>query len=119
MPEWDVPKNLEELLDSDGIWEDKRWRPILVTAMKGTSYCGRDIPLAWQIEFEPDDEAFEVPNKSIQNGGVEPDGYGWCNVIQSMIAKYHPEIVGELHCDAETATCVIWVESERVCRILV
>jgi len=122
MPEWDVPENLEELLDSDGdgIWEDKSWLPISVTVMKGTSYRGRDIPLAWQIEFEPENEAFEVPNNSIQNLGVDPDGYGWCTVIQNVISKDHPEIVGELHFgDTETGTCVIWVESEKVCRILV
>jgi len=122
MPEWMIPQNLQELLDSDegGMWEDDRWAPILLTAMKGTSYGGRDIPLAWQIEFQPDDDVFEAANSKIQKLGVEPDGYGWSNVLQSVIAEHHPEIVDGLHFgDTETDTCVVWVESEEVCRLLI
>jgi hypothetical protein len=122
MPEWIIPQNLQELLDSDegGIWEDDRWAPILLTVMKGTSYGGREIPLAWQIEFQPYDDVFKAANRKIQNLGVEPDGYGWSNVLQSVIAKHHPEIVDGLHFgDTETDTCVVWVESEEVCRLLI
>ena len=34
-PQWDIPKNLPQLLDDDegGIWQDDRWTPILLTAM--------------------------------------------------------------------------------------
>jgi hypothetical protein len=122
MPEWIIPQNLQELLDSDegGIWEDDRWSPILLTAMKDTLYGGREIPLAWQIEFQPHDDVFEAANSKIQNLGVEPDGYGWSNVLQSVIAEHHPEIVDDLHFgDTETGTCVVWVESEDVCRLLI
>ena len=58
MPDWTIPGNLQELVDSDegSIWEDTRWEPVLLTVMGGTSYGGRAIRLAWQIEFQPDDE---------------------------------------------------------------
>jgi hypothetical protein len=122
MPAWDIPDNLQELLDSDegGMWEDHRWAPILLTAMKGTSYGGRDIPLAWQIEFQPDDEACEAANRKIQDLGVEADGYGWADVLNSVITEHHPEIAGELHFgDTDTDTCVVWVESEDTCKLLI
>ena len=50
MPTWKVPKNLDKALeDADGMWEDERWSPILITAMSGTELNGREIPVAWQI----------------------------------------------------------------------
>lgn len=121
-PAWKIPENLKELIDADegGIWEDDSWDPILLTVMGGTSYGGRDIPLAWQIEFQPYDERLEAANKKIESLGVEPDGYGWSNVIQSVIEKHHPNMLGELHFgDSETETCVVWVESEVTCKMLI
>ncbi len=121
-PKWDVPKNLDELLDADdgGMWEDDRWAPILLTVMKGTSYDGRDIPLSWQIEFQPDDEAFEAANEKIEALGADPDGYGWANVLATVVGEHHPEIADQLHFgDTESETCVVWVESEETCRLLI
>lgn len=121
-PQWSIPGDLQERLDADdgGMWEDDRWAPILLTVMKGTSYGGRDIPLAWQIEFQPDDEAFAAANRKIESLGVEPDGYGWANVLNSVIAKHHPELVDQMHFgDTETDACVVWVESEENCKVLI
>src|SRR5690349_325677 len=108
MPVWKIPIDLQDRLNTDegGMWQDDRWAPILLTVMKGTSYDGRNIPLAWQIEFEPDNEIFAAANEKIQSLGVEADGYGWANVINSVIEKHHPELVDELHFgDTESAVC--------------
>lgn len=84
-----------------------------------TSYGGREIPLAWQIEFEPEDELFITPNSKIAAMGLEPDGYGWATVIQSVFSQYYSDVADELHFgDTEDATCIVWVESEANCRLL-
>ena len=74
-PDWNIPDNLGELLNRDegGMWEDSRWAPLLLTVMKGTSYVGRDIPFAWQIEFEPVGRPFESTNDKIRALGLDPD----------------------------------------------
>jgi hypothetical protein len=120
IPVWDIPDNLAELVAENEAWEDESWAPILLTVMGGTSYQGRDIPLSWQIEFEPSDEEFEAANEKIESLGATPDGYGWANVIQSVVAKHHPEMVDELHLgDTDESACVIWVESEPTCKVLI
>jgi len=121
MPDWTIPNNLQELIDSDegGMWEDTRWDPVLLTVMGGTSYGGRDIPLAWQIEFQPDGDQFTTTNAKIVALGLKPDGYGWATLIRSVFTKYHPEAAEELQFgDTEVATCLVWVESEATCRLL-
>lgn len=118
-PVWDIPKNIEEIVADVDTWEDDRWKPVLLTIMGGTSYKGREIPLAWQIEFEPCGEEFEAPNRKIEMLGADPDGYGWANVVHSVVGKHHPEIVNELQFgDTDENACVVWVESERTCKIL-
>ncbi len=124
MPEWNKPRNIQELIDADfpdgdGMWEDCSWEPILLTVMAGTSYDGRDIPLAWQIEFEPSDARLADANKKILAWGVDADGYGWAKVIEAVFAKYHPTLADELHFgDTDAAACVVWVESESTCKTL-
>ena len=120
MPRWRSPKNLAKALnDGDGFWEDESWLPILVTAMSGTEYNGRTIPVAWQIEFDPSEDALEAANARLEETGVEPDGYGWGEYIQNTIRQGNPALAERLHItDCETATCVIWVESEEDCREL-
>lgn len=122
MPAWDLPSNLEDLIDSDdgGIWDDSEtFAPLTLSVMKGTVYDGRDIPLAWQIEFEPDSDECEATNQKIAKIGIEPDGYGWASLIDSVVRKYHPEVADELNFgDTESATLVVWVESEQTCRTI-
>ena len=118
-PIWEIPANIEEIVAEDEMWEDDRWSPILLTVIGGTTYKGRDIPLSWQLEFDPSDDALEAANQKISGLGVEPDGYGWANVISSVIGKHHPEILDELQFgDTEEAACVVWVESESSCKTL-
>ena len=121
MPEWNIPKNLDELLanDDDGTWEDDHWEPIVLTVMTGTSLDGRDIPQACQIVFEPDEDSFESANARLEDLGIEPDGYGWGDAIRDAMDKAHPELADQLHLgDCETGTCVVWAESERTCRLV-
>jgi len=120
MPSWSIPSNLEELIDSDdgGIWDDaETFAPMTLSVMKGTVYYGREIPLAWQIEFEPESDECEITNERIAGMGLDADGYGWATLIDSVVRKYHPEIAEELNFgDADTASLVVWVESEATCR---
>jgi hypothetical protein len=120
MPRWKPPKDIAKALeDGDGFWEDERWSPILLTAMSGTELNGRHIPIAWQIEFDPSGDEFEAANAKLEEVGIEPDGYGWGEYIRQRIRKPNPALAKRLHlADCETDTCVIWVESEDDCRIL-
>jgi hypothetical protein len=116
IPPWKTPKNIAEALDDgDGFWEDDRWSPIMLTAMSGTEYEGREIPVAWQIEFDPS----EAANAKLNDMGVEPNGYGWGDYIQTAIRQTNPGLADRLYLsDCEIATCVIWVETEEDCREL-
>ncbi len=105
------------LEDNDGVWEDDRWAPLLVTAMSGTKLDGREIAIAWQIEFDPSDGEFDSANATLEEMEIEPDGYGWGEYIRSVIGKQNPGLAERLHTnDCEGDTCVIWVESEEDCR---
>jgi hypothetical protein len=121
-PDWAIPENISDIsdiVDTGDMWEDDSWAPFLFTVMGGTVYKRRPIPLSWQIEFAPADDAFAGANEAIAALGVDPDGYGWANVLRSVIAKHHPDIVDELQFgDTEAATCVVWVESESSCKTL-
>jgi hypothetical protein len=120
MPSWKPPKNIAKALqDGDGLWEDERWSPILLTAMSGTELDGREIPVAWQIEFDPSGDEFRAANSRLENMKIEPDGYGWVECIQQAIGKTNAALAMRLHTtDCETDTCVIWVESADDCRLL-
>jgi hypothetical protein len=121
-PEWRIPADLPELIaaDDDLTWETDDWAPIQLSVMAGTTYGERDIPLAWQIEFEPVGRAFKSGNAKLKAMDVEPDGYGWSSLIAAAMEKHHPEIADDLHHgDTEASACVIWVESEETCRRLV
>jgi hypothetical protein len=121
MPNWKLPKNLPKALeDGDGCWEDDRWSPILLTLMSATELNGREIPIAWQIEFDPSEDEFEVANTRLEGMEIEPDGYGWGEHIRKELTKSDPALAKRLHLDdCETDTCVIWVESEEDCRKLI
>ncbi len=83
---WKLPKNVTKALqDGDGFWEDERWSPILLTAMSGTELNGREIPVAWQIEFDPSDDELETANAKLEEMGIEPSGYGWGEYISKNI----------------------------------
>ena len=120
MPTWKIPKNIQKRVDDDdGMWEDERFDPILLTVMTGVEYEGRDIPLSWQIEFDPFDDRLEAANEKLESSGIEPDGDGWAEVVEKEFAKRYPKLADELHSDSESSTCVLWVESEKTCQKLI
>jgi hypothetical protein len=119
MPTWKPPKNIVKALeDGDGTWEDERWSPILLTLMSGVEYDGRDIPVSWQIEFEPFGDEFEKANAKLEEIDIKPDGDGWGEFITQAIGESNPALANRLHLDCESSTCVIWVETEEDCRKL-
>lgn len=121
-PDWNIPSNVSELARADegGIWETEQFSPLRLSVMVGTSYGGRDIPLAWQIEFEPDSEAFEAANRKIEGLGLHADGYGWSTLLRTIFEQHFPDEVDALEFgDTEEAACVVWVESESLCKRLV
>jgi len=120
-PTWNVPENISEILaNEDGMWEDERWAPLQLTAMSGTEFEGRAIPIAWQIEFDPSDEEFEAANERLEERDLESDGYGWGESIQKIVKKSNSALAKRLHLnDCEADTCVIWVESEADCQALI
>lgn len=74
MPTWKPPKNIAKALkDGDGFWGDERWSPIQLSAMSGTEFDGREIPIAWQSEFDPSEDDFEAANAKLEEMGIEPD----------------------------------------------
>lgn len=105
LPEWEIPSDLAALLeaDEDLTWESDRWAPIQLSVIGGTSYDGRDIDQAWQIEYEPEDG----------------DGYEMLERILTAVDQHAPDIRPALHSeDTEEAAVVIWTESEETCRRL-
>jgi hypothetical protein len=121
-PEWKIPSDLSDLIeqDDDLTWESNDWAPLLLTVMGGTSYGGRDIPLAWQIEFDPRAPELQASSRELSALNLEPDGYGWSTLISSVMKKRHPDLLDELHFgDTEAEACVVWVESEDACKKLI
>src|SRR5262249_39691884 len=52
-PKWSMPENLNELVEqNDGMWDDDRWDPILLTIMSDDSSRGRKVSLTWQLQFD-------------------------------------------------------------------
>jgi hypothetical protein len=114
LPKWQVPKDLKKPAKAEaGSWQDERFAPLLLSV-----YTGTEIPLVWQIEFDPFDERLLAAGERLERRGIEPDGDGWSSVIQRAFRKKFPKLAKELQDDSESSTCVLWVESERTCQIL-
>ncbi len=120
LPKWQIPKGLaKRIATADGTWEEERYDPLLLTVSTGTTYQKREIPLMWQVEFDPFDERLEAAGERVEARGIEPDAYGWSDIIQKQFKKRFPKLAGELRDDSESSTCVLWVESETACKALV
>src|SRR5207247_10419025 len=102
-----------------GTWEQDRYDPIVLTLSIDVAYQGREIPLMWQVEFDPFDERLKTAGERLERRGVEPDGDGWSSVIQKEFRKRFPKLAREFHDDSESSTCILWVESENACKALV
>ncbi|NOS71002.1 MAG: hypothetical protein HOP33_13855 [Verrucomicrobia bacterium] len=118
-PKWNMPQNLKELVEeNEGMWEDERWKPILLTVMSGVSNRGRRIPLYWQLEFDPYARAFKAAGKQMKECGIEPDGGAWAELIEREFKQRYPKLAREFDSDSETSTCVVSVKSEGACKKL-
>jgi hypothetical protein len=119
LPAWRIPDNLGAILEEEGEWEDPQWDPIMLTVFGGISHNGQ-VNQCWEVAFSPEDDFFDDLNKALEAAGVEANGYGWLDVIESHLTKRNPDLVERLNClDTELATCVIWVEAEADCRELI
>jgi sugar lactone lactonase YvrE len=116
--DWPVPKNVSELVsaDPDRVWETDAFDPVRLSVQGGTTYDGRVIDLAWQIEFEPEAVAGSVGAALIDSLSGDADGDAWTAIIFDTVVARHPDLKNELRSDSELATCVIWVETESACR---
>lgn len=121
LPEWTIPDDMATVVAREGLWETDRWNPIHLVILGDTIYHGRPIPLAWQVELSPYGAAFEDVNRRIlTRTEVRPEAYAWSEVVREAIGREAPEYLAQLHTDdTEAATCVIWVESEAACRVLI
>ena len=105
MPDWRVPTDLRSLIadDKDATWDCDDWLPITLSVVGGTQHDGRNIDLAWQIEYEP----------------TGCTGYDFCDRVVAAADSADPELVPLLNCgDTESAACVIWVETDNACKRL-
>lgn len=84
--------------------EIEGWEPITVTAMSDTTYQGRAIPIAWQIEIVADSKGL--------------DGYGLETLALEAAREFDPSLPARCHRDTEAAACVLWVEAEADCKAL-
>ena len=74
-PEWDIPENIQDVVNEDGEWGSNYWHPVHLTVLGGIRYKNRDIPLCWQIEFDPSDSHFEEINEKLDTPKAKVDGY--------------------------------------------
>jgi hypothetical protein len=118
---WTVPRNIADLLsaDSDQMWQDDQFEPLIITAMGGTLFGGRQVAVLWQIEFDPADLEGSQGEERIADQGHEPDGYGWTALILADLAQRYPACVPFVKGDEEAATCVICAEQADVFEKLV
>ena len=112
LPSWLMPGDLAEIIEEDGEWEDPSWDPLLLTVVGDTRHEGRLIKRAWQLSLWPGDVFFTPFNAALKAKGGKADGHAWSDVIIEDIGRRAPDLASRLHDDSDTATCVIWVESE-------
>ncbi len=120
-PTWLVPPDLAALIasDDDSTWEMPGWSPFRILAIAGTVYAERDVRLAWQLEFDPFDDAFAEGTAELFDPDDEPDGYSWADLLAAAVARKAPALAEELIVtDSEASDCVIWTASETACRLL-
>jgi len=105
LPEWQIPSDLRSLIDADddSMWNCDDWSPIILTVSGDTQHDGRNINLAWQIEYET----------------TGCTGYEFCERVIAAVESAAADLFPLLNCgDTESAACVIWVETEDACRRL-
>jgi hypothetical protein len=113
---WSAPANVAELVaaDPDQTWQDDQFAPVLITVMGGTLSGAREVPLLWQIQFEPADLEGTPGEARLADLDLDTDGYGWTALILGELARRYPAHVRFVRSDEEAATCVLCAEQADV-----
>jgi hypothetical protein len=101
-----IPRNLKELLEEEDFWECEDYLPLRLTIEKSVQNDKEVIH--HQVDFEPGEDEFTEWNTNIQKWDIEPDGYGWSEVIRQLISSQNSSLEGKVLDDSEKSTCVLY-----------
>ncbi len=118
-PVLQFPENLLALVaEQDGQWDTEEYEPFIVSVLTGTEYGGHEIPIAWQLEFDPADAESAEVMEILEENDLQPNGDGWASVILAILAARSSEFAEFAHSDSEDAACVLWTDREDVFQAL-
>jgi hypothetical protein len=103
------PKNLDKILDQDGIWSDDTFAPIIVLVLEGEDE-GSDV-ICYQFEI-PVGDAFEEIEAIMESNDMDANGLDWEDTIREYIHRIDPILENKLQSESETETCILWVPDE-------
>ncbi len=103
------PKNLAQILETDGIWSDDTFDPITVTVVEA-EYNGDEIT-SYQLEITAGGD-FEAIEAVMEANGMESSGLDWEDLIREYIHRIDSVLENKIMGDSEGATCVLWVRDE-------
>jgi hypothetical protein len=103
------PKNLDKILEQDGIWSDETFDPIGVTVLEA-ELDGEDI-VCYQLEIAAGED-FEEIEAVMEAHGMEASGYEWEDLVREYIHRIDPILENKLRGDSEGATCVLYAPDE-------
>ncbi len=103
------PKNLDKILDQDGIWSDDTFAPITVLVLEGEEE-GSDV-ICYQFEI-PVGDAFEEIEAIMESNDMDASGLDWEDMIREYIHRIDPILENKLQSESETETCILWVPDE-------
>jgi hypothetical protein len=103
------PKNLDKILDKDGIWSDDTFAPITVLVLEGED-DGSDV-ICYQFEI-PVGDAFEEIEAIMESNDMDASGLDWEDMIREYIHRIDPILENKLQSESEAETCILWVPDE-------
>lgn len=109
------PKNLAEILERDGEWEDDTFEPIHVSVIASV-VDGADVT-CHQLAIEAGED-FEEIEELMADHDVEPTGDGWESMIRKHLRQVDPTLEAKVRGDSESSTCVLWVADQDAFREL-
>ena len=108
--ELSIPKNINQILEEDGIWENEKFEPILISVME-SEYKGKDV-IGFQMEFSAWEELGLI-NQNLKRKEKELDGDEWETLIRKYIKSKNSILENSIHGDSESETCVLWTETKE------
>ena len=110
MKKINIPGNINQILEEEGIWEDESFDPIIVTVME-SEYKGKDV-IGFQMEFPAWEKLGDI-NQLLEEQHIELDGDEWENLIRKYVKTKNSKLEKTMHGDSEGETCVLWTESKE------